>query len=66
MLEYQLHVCFNDVPKSCLSVSSDDRQSRHHATCKYNSYTDLLSIQLLLCHVVNCSRLHHLSHMFYF
>ena len=33
---------FNDEPKSCLSVSSDDRHSikGHHP--KYNSYTDLL------------------------
>ena len=66
MLKYQHHACFNDVPKSCLSVSSDDRQSikGHHA--KYNSYTDILSIHLLLCLVVNCSHVHHLLRMFYF
>ena len=66
VLKYQHHVGFNDVPKSCLSVSSDDRQriKGHHA--KYNSYTDLLSIQLLLCRVVNCSHVHHLPRMFYF
>ena len=66
VLIYQHHVCFNDVPKLCMSVSSDNRQSikGHHA--KYNSYTDLLSIQLLLCRVVNCSPIHHLSRRFYF
>ena len=49
VLKCQLHVCFNDEPKSCLSVSSDDRQSikGHHP--KYNSYTDLLSVLMLLC-----------------
>ena len=60
VFKYQHHVCFNGVSKSCLSDSSDDR----HAT--YNSYTDLFSIQLLLCRVVNCSPGHHLSRMFYF
>ena len=61
MLKYQHHVCFNDEPKPCLSVSIDDRQSikRHHP--KYSSYTDLLSVQLLLFRVVNCSPVHHLS-----
>ena len=66
VLKYQHLVCFNDVPKSCLSVSSDrdDRQiiRGHHA--KYNSYTDLLSFQLLLCRVVNCSPVHHISRIF--
>ena len=52
VLKYQHHVCFNDEPKSCLSVNSDD-----------NSYTDLLSVQLLLCRVVNCGPVHHLSHI---
>ena len=49
--------------RSCLPVSSDARQSikGHHP--KYNSYTDLLSVQLLLCRVVNCSPVHHLSHI---
>ena len=55
---------FNDELKSCLSVSSDDRQSikGHHP--KYNSYTDLLSVLMLLCCVVNCSPVHHVSHIF--
>ena len=46
-----------------MSVSSNDRQSikGHHA--KNNSYTDLLSIQLLLCRVVNCSRVNHLYYI---
>ena len=66
MLKYQHHVCFNEVPKSCLPFSSDDRQSIKKRHAKYNSYTDLLSIQLLLCRVVNCSVVHHLSRMFYF
>ena len=62
----QHHVCFNDEPKSCLSVSSDDRRSikGHHP--KYDSYTDLLSVLILLCCVVNCSPVHHLYHIFYF
>ena len=66
VLEYQQYVCVNGVPKSCLFVSSDDRKSikGHHA--KYNSYTDLLTIQLLLCRVVNCSPVQHLYRMFYF
>ena len=61
VLKYQL-LCFNDEPKPCLSVSIDDRLSikRHHP--KYNSYTVLLSVQLLLFRVVNCSPAHHLSH----
>ena len=64
MIKYQHHVCFNDEPKSCLSNSSDDRQSikSHHP--KFNSYTVLLSVQLLLCRVVNCSPVHHLSNIF--
>ena len=49
VLKYQHHVCFNDVPKLCLSVSSDDKQSIKGHHVKYNSYTDLLSVQLLLC-----------------
>ena len=63
VLKCQHHVCFNDGPKSCLSDSSDDRQSikGHHP--KYNSYTDLLSVLMLLCCVVNCSPIHHLSHI---
>ena len=63
VLKYQHHVCFNDEPKSYLSVSADDRQSinRHHP--KYNSYTEFLSVQLLLCRVVNFSPVHHLSHI---
>ena len=66
VLKCQHHVCFNDEPKSCLSDSSDDRQSikGHHP--KYNCYTDLLSVLMLLCCVVNCSPVHHLSHIFYF
>ena len=66
VLECQLHVYFNDVPKSFLSVSSDYRQSikEHHP--KYNYYTGLLSVLMLLCCVVNCSPVHHLSHIFYF
>ena len=65
VLKCQLHVCFIDEPKSCLSVSSDDRQSikGHHP--KYNSYTDLLSVPMLLCCVVNYSPVHHLSHIFF-
>ena len=65
MLKYQHHVCFNDEPKPCLSVSIDDRQSikRHHP--KYNFFTDLLSVQLLLFRVVNSSPTHHLSHFFF-
>ena len=64
VLKCQHHVCFNDEPKSCLSVSSGDRQSikGHHP--KYNSYTDLLSVLMLLRCVVNCSPVHHLSHIF--
>ena len=64
MLKCQHHVCFNDEPKSCLTVSSDDRQSikGHHP--KHNSYTDLLLVLMLLCCVVNCSPVHHLSHIF--
>ena len=64
VLKCQHHVCFNDEPKSCLSVSSDDRQSikGHHPKC--NSYTDLLSVLMSLCFVVNCSPVHHLSHNF--
>ena len=60
--KYQHHVCFNDEPKPCLPVSIDDRQSikRHHP--KYNSHTDLLSVQLLFLRVVNCCPVHHLSH----
>ena len=48
-----------------MSVSIDDRQSikRHHPM--YNSYTDLLSVQLLLCRDVNSSPAHHLSHFFF-
>ena len=63
VLKCQLHVCFNDEPKSFLSVSSDDSQNikGHHP--KYNSYTDLLSVLMLLCCVVNCSPMHHLSHI---
>ena len=67
MLKFQHHVCYNGEPKSCLSDSSDDRQSikGHHP--KYYSYTDLLSVLMLLCCVVNCnSPIHHLSHIFYF
>ena len=66
MLKCQHHVCFNDELKSCLTVSSDDRQSitGHHP--KHNSYTDLLLDLMLLCCVVNCSPVHHLSHIFYF
>ena len=66
VLIYQHHLCLNDEQKPCLSVSIDDRQSikRHHP--KYNSYTDLLSVQLLLFHVVNRSPAHHLPHFFYF
>ena len=62
MLKYQHHICFNDGPKPCLSVSIDDRPSikRHHPN--YDSYTDLLSVQLLLFRVANCSPVHHLSH----
>ena len=61
VLKYQHHVCFNDEPKPCLSVSIDGRQSikRHHP--KYNSYTELISVQLLLFRVVNSSPAHHLS-----
>ena len=64
VLKCQQHVCFNDEPKSCLSVSSVDRQSikGHHP--KYDSYTDLLSVLMLFC-VVNCSPVHHLSHIFF-
>ena len=64
VLKYQLHVCFNDEPKSCLSVISDDRQriKGHHPKC--NSYTDLHSVLMLLCCVVNCSPVHHLTHIF--
>ena len=66
VLKCQHHVCFNDEPKSCKSVSSDDRQSikGHHP--KYNFYTDLLSVLMLLCCVVNCSPVHHLSPIFCF
>ena len=53
MLTYQHYVCFNGVSKSYLSVSSDDRQSIKGHHVKYTSYNDLLSIQLLLCRVVN-------------
>ena len=65
VLKYQHHVCFNDEPKPGLSVSIDDRKSikRHHP--KYSSYTDLLSVQLLLFRVVNCSPVHHLSIYFF-
>ena len=51
VLKCQHHVCFNDEPKSRLSVSSDDRQSikGHHPKC--NSYTDLLSVLMSLCYV---------------
>ena len=65
VLKCQHHVCFNDEPKSCLSVSSGDRQSikGHHP--KYNSDTDLLSVLVVLCCVVNCSPVHHLSYIFY-
>ena len=66
VLKYQHHVCFNVVPMSCMPVSSDDKQSIKGYHAKYNYYTDLLSIQLLLCRVVNCSLVHHLSRMFYF
>ena len=54
VLKCQHHVCLNNEPKSWLSVSSGDRQSikGHHP--KYNSYTDLLSVLILLCFVVNC------------
>ena len=49
VLKCQHHVCFNDEPKQT------DRQSikGHHP--KYNAYTDLLSVLMLLCCVVNCS-----------
>ena len=64
VLKCQHHVSFNDKPKSCLTVSSDDGQSikGHHP--KYNSYTDLLSVLTLLCCVVNCGPVHQLSHIF--
>ena len=70
MLKYQHHVCFNDVPKSCLSVSSGDRQSRKGNHAKYNSYTDLLSIQLLLYtpdffKIANCADIVHMFTMLY-
>ena len=63
MLKCQHHVCFKDEPKSSLSVSSDDRQSIKGRHPKYNSYTDLLSVLMLLCCVVNCSPVHQLSHI---
>ena len=66
VLKCQHHVCFNDEPKSCLSVSSDDRQSNKGHHPKYNSYTDLPSVLMSLCFVVNCSPVHHLSHIFSF
>ena len=52
VLKCQHHVCFNDEPKSCLSVSSGDIQSIKGHYPKYNSYTDLLSVLMLLCCVV--------------
>ena len=66
VLKCQHYVCFNDEPKSCLSVSSGDRQSieRHHPN--YNSYTDMLSVLMLLRCVVNCSPVHYLSQFFLF
>ena len=66
VLKCQHNIRFNNEPMSCLSVSSDDRQGikGHHP--KYNSYTDLLSVLTLMCCVVNCSPVHHLSHIFYF
>ena len=63
VLKCQHHVCFNDEPKSCLSVSSGDRQSIKGHRLKYNFYTDLLSVLMLLCCVVNCSPVYHLSHI---
>ena len=65
MLKYQHHVYFNDEPKSCLSDSSDDRQSIKGHHLKY-TYTDLLSVLMLLCCIENCSPVHHLPHIFYF
>ena len=62
VLKYQHHVCFNDEPKSCLSVSSEGQSIKGHRP-KYNSYTDLLSVQRLLCPVVKGSPVHHLSHI---
>ena len=49
--------------KSCLSVRSHDRQSIKGPHPKYTSYTDLLSVLMLLCCVLNCSPVHHLSHI---
>ena len=48
VLKCQHHVCFDDEPKSCLSVSSGDRQSikGHHP--KYIFYTDLLSVLMFV------------------
>ena len=65
VLKCQHHVCFNDEPKLCLSVSSGDRQSikGHHP--KYNSYTNLLSVLMLLCCVVNCNPLEFTYRYFY-
>ena len=64
VLKCQHHVCVNDEPKSCLSVSSDDRQNIKGHHLKYNSYTDLLSVLMLLCCVVNCSPVHDLYYIF--
>ena len=67
VLKYQHHVCFNDEPKPCLSVSIDDRQSikTHHP--KGSTYTVFPLVQLLLLfHVVKCSPAYHLSHFFNF
>ena len=66
VLKYQHNVFFNDEPKSCLSNSSDDRRSIKSHNPKCNAYNVLLSVQLLLCRVVNCSPVHHLSLFLYF
>ena len=66
VLKCQHHICFNDEPKACLCVSSGERQSIKGHYPYNNSYTDLLSVLMLLCCVVNCSPVHNPSHIFYF
>ena len=48
VLKCQHHVCFNDETKSCLSVSSGDRQSIEEHHPKYNSYTDAFSSDVVV------------------
>ena len=67
VLKYQHNVNFilmTNQSHVCLLAQTTDKAFRHHP--EYNSYTDLLSVQLLLCRVVNCSPVHHLSLIFYF